>query len=102
METPDVNNSQVYKHEFQEGLNVFEQSFDGFQKSKFEAQKEQYNKAMHESLSEMRDAASGMMNKELQKLRGDLSTNLDNYVKNPSAANEEKVENSINQIKSAD
>lgn len=99
METPETNNSQVYKHEFQEGLTIFERSFEGYQHSKFEAQKSEYDKAMHESLTEMRDAASGMFNQKINQLREQLETSVDQYTAHPTRENQEKVEDTLDEIK---
>ena len=90
-----------YQKEFNDGLDLFAKSFHGYQESTFQAQKDQYDKVMKESLHIMTQSANAMVNKELSKLKDKLAKDLQNYLDNPSAETESKVETDINQLNQA-
>ncbi len=96
--TPD---RPTYEADFRRSVDIFEKSFKNIQDSKFDAQKAQYVKVMHESLRAMQESASGMVNDKLREMKNNLSHDLDDYISSPTDDHKVKVEKDINQMKRA-
>lgn len=100
METDSVQpNPPSYEQEYQQGVNIFEESFKGYEKSKFQAQKTQYEKAMNEALDAMGDSASALANEQLKSLKNKLAKDLHTYMENPTSENSSQVISDINEMK---
>ncbi len=95
----DPNKTPTYRDDFKQSVDLFQKSFDGYQHSSLNAQKDQYVKVMKESLQVMQDAAGAMLNKHLGSLKAELSSDLNQYLDNPTDANKEKVITDINHLK---
>ena len=88
-----------YEQEYQQGVNIFEESFKGYEKSKFQAQKTEYEKAMNESLDAMGKSASALANQQLKSLKNKLESDLHTYIQEPTKENSQQVLADIDQMK---
>lgn len=79
----DKSDKALYQQELQKGVKLFEAGFKQLQKSKFDAQKQQFEKSMSESLEVIQDTAQALMNKQLLKMKDKLSKDYENYLANP-------------------
>lgn len=91
-----------YKQEFKESVEIFDKSFHGALESNFDPQKQQYYKAMKESLQAMQDSASGMVNQQLVDLKQKLAKDTQNFIQNPSKENQKQIEADLRQIRNAE
>lgn len=89
----------LYKQEFQKGVKLFEAGFKGLQQSKLDAQKEEYEKSMTESLEVIQDTAKALMNAHLSKMKDQLVKDYQNYLANPSDGNRDKIQRDIDSLK---
>jgi succinate dehydrogenase/fumarate reductase flavoprotein subunit len=102
MDTSEISNSQPnYQQEFKQGVDLFEKGFHQMQSSKFDRQRMEYQKSMNESLQVIKDAAAGLMNKELSNLKDELAKDYQNYLIDPTKENEKRVEKDISSLKKA-
>ena len=99
IQKPDESNRSAYMKEVQKGLQIFEQGLNGMKFSQFTQQKNQYEKSTHESLQAIQDAVKGIMNKELNRLKDELSKDYQNYLDNPNDQNFKKVQSDIDSLK---
>ncbi len=100
METDPVQPKEPsYEQEYQQGVNVFEESFKGYEKSTFQAQKTEYEKAMNKSLDAMGKSASALANEQLKSLKDKLSKDFNTYIQDPTKENSSKVLADIDQMK---
>lgn len=88
----------LYKQEFQKGVQLFEAGFKGLQKSQLDAQKQEYEKSMGESLEVIQDTANALMNQHLMKMKDQLAKDYQNYLANPSDGNRDKIQKDINSL----
>lgn len=89
----------LYKQELQKGVKLFEDGFKELQKSKFDAQKSEYEKSMGESLQVIQDTANALMNKHLLKMKEKLEKDYQNYLANPTDPNRDKIQKDIDSLK---
>jgi len=89
----------MYKQEAKQAVELFEKGFKHMQTSKFEAQKEQFEKAMHKSLQVIHDAAKGLMNQEILKQKEQLALDFHDYLEDPTLSNQQKVMRDIDGLK---
>lgn len=101
MEPVNPNRPPSYNQEFNQSLELFDKSFQGYQNAGFDAQKEQYEKVMNESLTIMKQAAGAMVNSHLQKLRAQLSDDLGKYMQHPDAATKAKIQQDIDELRNS-
>lgn len=96
----DKPDKVLYKQELQKGVKLFEAGFKGLQKSKLDAQKDEYEKSMGESLEVIQDTANALMNQHLLKMKDQLVKDYQNYLANPSDGNRDKIQKDINSLQS--
>ncbi|MBI5273688.1 MAG: hypothetical protein HY860_01375 [Chlamydiales bacterium] len=94
-------NQPTYKEEFKQSVKLFQDSFNNMQSSTFDAQKAQYVKTMKESLDVMQDSASGMINQHLCDLKATLSSDLNQYLANPTDSNKQRIQKDLDSMKNA-
>ncbi|HPE84627.1 MAG TPA: hypothetical protein PLO43_00405 [Chlamydiales bacterium] len=88
-----------YHQEFQQGVNIFEESFKNYEKSTFQAQKDMYKKAMNESLDAMGKSASALANEQLKSYKDKLAKDLNTYIQDPTKDHSNQVLSDISQMK---
>ncbi|MCB1118003.1 MAG: hypothetical protein KDK50_05415 [Chlamydiia bacterium] len=101
MEPVNPNQPPSYNQEFNQSVELFAKSFQGYQEAGFDAQKRQYEKVMNESLTIMKQAAGAMVNSHLQNLRNQLSDDLGKYMQHPDASTKAKIQEDINQLRNS-
>ncbi len=101
MEPVNPNQPPSYNQEFEQSVELFAKSFQGYQGAGFDAQKQQYAKVMNESLNIMKQAAGAMVNHHLQKLRNQLSDDLHEYMQHPDATTKAKIQKDIDELRSS-
>ena len=92
----------TYRSDFCQSVDMFEKSFQGMQASKFDAQRTQYVKVMHESLKTMQESANAMFNQHLLQLKQTLDKDLQTYLSTPTEENKEKIQTDIKKLKRAE
>jgi len=78
---------------------MYDKSFQGATQSNFDPQKQQYYKAMRESLQAMQDSANGMVNQHLLDLKQKLAKDTQEYIKNPSSDKQQQIESDLKEIR---
>jgi len=87
--------------QFNQSINLFEESFDKMQTAEFHEKKDQYIKVMNETLTVMQDTANAMLNKHLLEMKAMLAKDLNHYLDNPSEVNKQKVQADIDSLKNS-
>lgn len=88
-----------YSSDFRQSVELFEKSFKELQTSTLPAQRSQYVKVMQETLQAMQDISSATVNKELLKLKNQLSEDLNTYLASPSDTTKKNVESDLSALK---
>ena len=91
-----------YKQEFKDSVEIYDKSFRGAMQPNFDPQKQQYYKAMKESLEAMQDSANGMVNQQLVDLKKKLANDTQIYIKNPSVETQKQIEDDLKEIRNAE
>jgi hypothetical protein len=100
MEIPPGEESSIYRKEIQQGLQIFEKSFKGYQETrKFPEKKMEFQKAMAESLQAIQDACSALMNKELVEKKDKLSKDYQEFLNHPTSQNANQIEKDVNSMR---
>lgn len=89
----------VYKQEFLEGANLFEQSFSQFQNSQIPAQKEAFKDVMKKAMTVMNETARLCLNKEAQKSESKLNQSFEAFETNPNPETTNNLAESIKELK---
>lgn len=98
--TPDKSREELYHEEVKKSIDLFEKSFKQIQKkSTFTQQKEEYEKVMNECMQVMQETAMGLANKELLKIKNQLSMDYKGYLNNPTSTNRDKLQHDIDKMK---
>lgn len=95
--SPDLK--QVYKQDFLEGTNLFEQSFQQYQQSQIPAQQEAFKDVMKKAMTVMNETAKLCLNKEAQKSEEKVNQNFEKFEENPNPQTMEDLNNSIKDLK---
>lgn len=89
----------VYKQEFLEGANLFEQSFQQYQQSQIPAQQEAFKDVMKKAMVVMNETAKLCLNKEAQKSETQLNQNFEEFENNPSQQSMQQLSKSLDDLK---
>lgn len=94
---PDVK--QVYKQEFLEGANLFQQSLEQYQNSNIPAQKEAFKDVMQKAMQVMNETARLCLSKEAQKKEANVNVEFQKFQSSDSPQNIMDLSKSINSLK---
>lgn len=94
---PDLKH--VYKQEFLEGANLFEQSFSQYQNSQIPAQKEAFKDVMKKAMTVMNETAKLCLNREAQKSEAKLNESFEDFEANQNPQTMEDLSKSIKDLK---
>lgn len=89
----------VYKQEFMEGANLFEQSFSQYQNSQIPAQKEAFKDVMKKALNVMNETAKLCLSKEAQKNEAQLNNSFEEFSSNQNPQTMQDLSKSIDNLK---
>ena len=90
---------EVFKQQFTESANLFKQVLSSYKKSDNENQKIEYKKVMKKVLNIMNKIARQCLRKEAQKQGKNLNKDYNDFVKDSSSDNLNKLNNDITNIK---
>jgi hypothetical protein len=90
---------QVYKQEFMEGANLFQQSLQQYQNSNIPAQKEAFKDVMQKAMNVMNETAQLCLSKEAQKKEMKLNQDFQAFQSNDTEGNAAQLNKSINSLK---
>jgi hypothetical protein len=89
----------VYKQEFIEGANLFEQSFSQYQNSQIPAQKEAFKDVMKKAMNVMNETAKLCLSKEAQKSEAKLNDSFEEFESNQTPQSMDDLSKSIKDLK---
>lgn len=95
----DGVNPPTYKQEFQEGMDLFEQSFQEYLKSTEPNQKAKFKDVMDKALDVMNKAASQCLNDMQLQKNEKLHEDYDKYINSLSDQNTKKITKDLDDLK---
>lgn len=96
----EISNSEAYRKEVQEGVQIFEKSFKGAAETKkFPEKKALFERSSREALKGIGDAAKALMNQRILEEKEKLEKDYGNYLSNPTPENEQQVEKDLQSFK---
>ena len=88
-----------YRQEFQQGVDLFDQSFQEYMKAKEPHKKAKFKDVMDKALDVMNKSARECLSQEQMKLNEELHKDYDDYLGHPDSSHTEKVEKDIDELK---
>jgi hypothetical protein len=89
----------IYKQEFTEGANLFQQSLQQYQNSKIPAQQEAFKDVMSKAMVVMNETAKLCLSKEAQKREAELNQAFESFQSSDSPEATKNLSKSINHLK---
>jgi len=86
----------TYKQECAQGVNLFQQTLDAYQKSQIPAQQKEYRDVMEKALQIIHETATRCLSAELQKEEVNLEQDYKKYISSPTPENLNKLNDDLN------
>lgn len=88
-----------YKQEFQEGVDLFDKSFQEYMKSQEPHQKAKFKDVMDKALDVMNKSAREALSNEQKKMNEVLHKDYENYIQHPDQEASSKIEKDVDDLK---
>lgn len=89
---------QIYKQDFAQAANLFQQSLSEYQKSTIPAQQQAFKEVMQKAMNIMNEISQICLSQSAQKKEVNLNQTFQEFENNPSAANAQALNQSINKL----
>lgn len=88
------DSNAIRQQQFQDSSKILHDSLDGYQKSQFNAQRDEYKEAMKDAFNVLKQTSSSAANSQLQKMKQDM----DKFNTDSSPKNLEQLQKDLQQI----